>query len=75
MASDVVLIKERGHYRVPLFEEMGYRAFFTTRPHDMSFDHGRRKAAYRGLKIDPRAIACPDQVHGDKVVVVTKRHS
>lgn len=74
MPSDVVLIKERGHYRIPLFEEMGYRAFVTTRPHDMSFDGNGRGRAYGALGVDPRTLACPHQVHGERIAVVTQRH-
>jgi len=49
---------------------MGLRASWTTREYDMGFEARGRRDALRDLKIDPKRLVCPSQVHGGRVAAV-----
>ncbi len=79
MPPDLILEKNDAFYRLPLWESLGVKAFFTTRAWDMRFPVSRkastvaRRRAYEGLGLCRKALVCPDQVHGDRVHVVTRK--
>jgi polyphenol oxidase len=72
--NKLILKKEKGFYRIPLLEEFGVRALFTSRTYDMGFEGGSRNKAYPNLGINWRNLVGISQVHGCNVVKVDKRH-
>jgi YfiH family protein len=74
MPEPLVLVKEKGSYRIPLFEKSGLRALFTTRYFNMAFEGGGRSAAYKALGLNGGKLVCSSQVHSARVFVVEKKH-
>jgi YfiH family protein len=69
----LVISRGAGSFTVPLFEDMGLRASWTTREHDLGFEARGRRAALRRLGIDARRLVCPSQVHADRVAAVDRK--
>ena len=63
MPQPLMLIKSDGFYRMPLFEEFGLKAVFTTRNYDLRKD----KIGASGT-----GLVRPVQVHGDSVFCAVK---
>jgi len=74
MSPVLILKKNAGFYSIPLFEAYGFRAIFTDRGHDMSFEAASRRAAYKKIGIDGTHLVCPSQVHADGLFVVRQKH-
>ena len=74
MSVSLVLVREPGYCRVPLFEKSGLRVLFTTRRFDMAFGGRGRPAAYKALGLDPARLVCSSQVHSDHIFVIDKKH-
>lgn len=78
MSLSLLLKRADGFYSIPSFESLGFEAFFTTRRFDMAFEAaGRnkfpRKKAYQKIGLDGSWLACPSQVHGASIGVVSQR--
>jgi YfiH family protein len=71
--SGLTIRREAGRFTVPLLEEGGYGASWTTREHDLAFEAPGRRTALRRLHIDPRRLVCPSQVHGERIAAVGRR--
>jgi YfiH family protein len=74
MTEALVLQKEENRYRLKVFEALGAEAFFTARPLDMAFESPGRRRALVAAGIDIGNLVCPAQVHGDRILVVGRRH-
>ena len=71
--AGLTIRREAGCFKVPLFEEMGLCASWTTREHDLGLKAWGRAAALRRLGIDAKRLVCPLQVHADRIAAVGRR--
>lgn len=75
MPHPLILKKEENVYELCTLRDSGVRAFFTTKIYDMSVGSSQRKEAYKKMGIDPGALVCPSQVHGNTVFVAAGAHA